>query len=126
MDVDSFDDDGEPLLGTVGELVCKKPFPNMPMFLQLAEGVVLDAALERKVSRELREQCSPRHVPEKYYAIGEIPYTLTGKKLEVPVRKLLLGWPLEKAASRDSMMNPSSIDYFVDYVATTTDYQVPA
>lgn len=97
----------------------------MPMFLQLTEGVELTPELEKKISSELRESGSPRHVPEKYYAIDEVPYTLTGKKLEVPVRKLLLGWPLEKAASRDSMKNPAAIDFFLDYVATTEDYRAP-
>ncbi len=97
----------------------------MPMFLQLADGVALNDALQKKITQALRTECSPRHVPDKYYAIKEVPYTLTGKKLEVPVRKLLLGWALEKAASRDSMKNPESIDFFLDYVATTTDYKLP-
>jgi acetoacetyl-CoA synthetase len=85
----------------------------------------LDAGLTRRIASELRDNCSPRHVPDKLLAVPEIPYTLTGKKLEVPVRKLLLGWPLERAASRDSMRNPGAIDFFLDYVATTTDYPVP-
>ena len=213
MDVDSWSDDGESVVGDVGELVCKQPFPSMPiyflndendqryhdsyfedfpgiwrhgdfikinerggayiygrsdstlnrfgvrigtaelyrtveklpevmdslvvcielpggeffmpMFLQLAEGVELTEALQKKISKELREHCSPRHVPDKYYLVDEVPYTLTGKKLEVPVRKLLLGWSLEKAASRDSMKNPDSIEFFLNYVETTEDYQVP-
>jgi len=97
----------------------------MPMFLQLAEGVELTEELQKKITSELRSNCSPRHVPDKYYVINEVPYTLTGKKLEVPVRKLLLGWPLEKAASRDSMKNPDAVEFFLNYVATTDDYQVP-
>lgn len=97
----------------------------MPMFLQLAEGVELSEVLQKKIAADLRENCSPRHVPDKFYSAPEIPYTLTGKKLEVPVRKLLLGWSLEKAASRDSLRNPGAIDYFLDYVATTRDYKVP-
>jgi len=97
----------------------------MPMFLQLAEGTELTDDLMARISAELRENCSPRHVPDKFYAVQEVPYTLTGKKLEVPVRKLLLGWPLEKAASRDSLKNPAAIDFFLDYVASTDDYTVP-
>jgi acetoacetyl-CoA synthetase len=97
----------------------------MPMFLQLAEGSELNDDLTARISAELRENCSPRHVPDKFYAVQEVPYTLTGKKLEVPVRKLLLGWPLEKAASRDSLKNPAAIDFFLDYVASTDDYTVP-
>jgi acetoacetyl-CoA synthetase len=119
----------EKLTGVVDSLVVCIELPGgnffMPMFLQLAEGVQLDAGLTRRIASELRDNCSPRHVPDKLLAVPEIPYTLTGKKLEVPVRKLLLGWPLERAASRDSMRNPGAIDFFLDYVATTTDYPVP-
>jgi acetoacetyl-CoA synthetase len=97
----------------------------MPMFLQMAPGVELTETIEKKISQSLREDCSPRHVPDKYYVVPEIPYTLTGKKLEVPLRKLLLGWPFEKAASRDSLKNPRSIDFYLEYVETTNDYEVP-
>jgi len=97
----------------------------MPMFLQLAQGIELNEDLQKKIISELRSNCSPRHVPDKFYVIDEVPYTLTGKKLEVPVRKLLLNWPLDKAASRDSMKNPEAIDFFLNYVATTEDYPVP-
>jgi acetoacetyl-CoA synthetase len=213
MDLDSWDENGQSLVGEVGELVCKKPFPSMPiyflgdndnqrykeayfndcpgvwrhgdfikinerggaciygrsdatlnrfgvrigtselyrtveslpevvdslvvcielsggqffmpMFLQLAQGIKMNEHLQKKIVSELRSNCSPRHVPDKFYVIKEVPYTLTGKKLEVPVRKLLLGWPLDKAASRDSMKNPEAINYFLNYVSTTEDYLVP-
>src|SRR3546814_9654264 len=82
----------------------------MPLFIKLKPDVVLDEALQKRINAKLREDCSPRHVPDRIYAVAAIPYTLTGKKMEVPVRKLLLGWPLEKAASRDAMMNPDAID----------------
>ncbi|MFP5307187.1 MAG: acetoacetate--CoA ligase, partial [Gammaproteobacteria bacterium] len=71
----------------------------------------------------LREDCSPRHVPDRIYAVEQVPYTLTGKKMEVPVRKLLMGMPLEKAASRYAMMNPVAIDYFVKFAQESRDYQ---
>ncbi len=213
MDIDAWDDKGQSLIDEVGELVCKKPFPSMPlhflgdkenlryhssyfdeypgiwhhgdfikinerggayiygrsdstlnrygvrigtselyraldkleevkdalvvcielpggdffmpMFLQLAQGYELTDELQKKISAALRNDCSPRHVPDQYYVIDEVPYTLTGKKLEVPVRKLLLGWPLEKAASPDAMKNPKSLDFFLNYVNTTADYKVP-
>jgi acyl-coenzyme A synthetase/AMP-(fatty) acid ligase len=96
----------------------------MPMFLQLADGAALGDDLVQRISGELRDHCSPRHVPDRFYAIPEVPDTLTGKKMEVPVRKLMSGWPLEKAASRDTMKNPGAIDFFLDYVATTQDYDV--
>ncbi len=96
----------------------------MPMFLALADGIEMTDALQAKIVSELRTQCSPRHVPDKFYAIGEIPYTLTGKKLEVPIRKLMLGWPEEKSVSRDTMRNPQVLDYFLDYIDTTKDYKL--
>jgi acetoacetyl-CoA synthetase len=95
----------------------------MPLFVKLKPGIELSDAIQQKIVRKLREDCSPRHVPDRIYAVEAIPYTLTGKKMEVPVRKLLLGWPLEKAASRDAMMNPPSIDYFVQFAQESKDYQ---
>jgi len=89
----------------------------MPLFLQLQPGVTLDETLIRKISKKLREDCSPRHVPDRMYQVSEVPYTLTGKKMEIPVRKLLMGWDPAKAASRDAMANPTSLDYFTRFAA---------
>lgn len=95
----------------------------MPLFVKLKPGFALDEQLLARVARKLREDCSPRHVPDRVYAVEQIPYTLTGKKMEVPVRKILMGWPLEKAASRDAMMNPTAIDWFVRFAEESVDYQ---
>jgi acetoacetyl-CoA synthetase len=62
----------------------------------------------------VREDCSPRHVPSEVLQVKEVPRTLSGKVLEVPVKKILTGTPPEKAASRDSLANPESLDYFVE------------
>jgi acetoacetyl-CoA synthetase len=97
----------------------------MPMFLQLKAGVALDQALIDRVSARLREQCSPRHVPDRFYAVNAIPYTLTGKKMEVPVRKLLMGWPLARAANPGAMANPAALDYFVEFARSCPDYTHP-
>lgn len=94
----------------------------MPLFVVLRPGATLDDALRQRINARLREDASPRHVPDRIYAIDAVPYTLTGKKMEVPVRKLLTGWPLEKAASRDAMANPAAIDYFVRFAQQSTDY----
>jgi acetoacetyl-CoA synthetase len=94
----------------------------MPLFVRLKPGFKLDDSLTRKIAQKLREDCSPRHVPDRVYEIAEVPYTLTGKKMEVPVRKLLMGWDLAKAASRDAMTNPQAIDYFVKFAAESADY----
>lgn len=95
----------------------------MPLFVKLKDGYALDAAMQAAIVSRLREDCSPRHVPDRIYAIDQVPYTLTGKKMEVPVRKLLMGWPLEKAASRDAMMNPDAIDYFLRFAQESRDYR---
>jgi acetoacetyl-CoA synthetase len=95
----------------------------MPLFLRLKPGFTLDEPLRARIAARLREDCSPRHVPDRMYRVEAVPYTLTGKKMEVPVRKILMGWPLEKAASRDAMMNPEAIDYFVRFAQESIDYQ---
>lgn len=96
----------------------------MPMFLQLNVGIELNDNLIKSISSALRSQCSPRHVPDKFYVVNEIPYTLSGKKLEVPIRKLLLGQPLDKVVSSGSLKNPQALDFFVNYVTTTHDYSL--
>ncbi|QHS10307.1 acetoacetate--CoA ligase [Sinimarinibacterium sp. NLF-5-8] len=95
----------------------------MPLFIKLKPGAVLDQDLQARINTALRNHCSPRHVPDRIYAIEQIPYTLTGKKMEIPVRKILMGWPLNKAASRDAMANPSAIDWFVRFAQESIDYQ---
>ncbi len=95
----------------------------MPLFVQFKPGHALDQAFLGRLHAKLREDCSPRHVPDRTYAVAAIPYTLTGKKMEVPVRKILMGWPLDKAASRDAMMNPEAIDWFARFAQESIDYQ---
>jgi acetoacetyl-CoA synthetase len=66
----------------------------------------------------VREDCSPRHVPSEVFKVKEVPRTLSGKVLEVPVKKILTGTPPEKAASRDSLANPEALDWFVELAQT--------
>ncbi|MCB1397085.1 MAG: acetoacetate--CoA ligase [Rhodobacter sp.] len=89
----------------------------MPLFLQMAPGKVLDDTLKAEIARRLRTERSPRHVPDVIIEAPEIPTTLTGKKMEVPVRKLLLGLPAGKVASKDAMKNPAVLDWFADFAA---------
>jgi acetoacetyl-CoA synthetase len=102
----------------VDALVVDVPRPGtdgwMPLFVVLREGAELDEELPREIARRIREQCSPRHVPDEVFEIAEVPRTLSGKVLEVPVKRILMGTPVEKAASRDSLANPASLDYFVE------------
>jgi acetoacetyl-CoA synthetase len=86
----------------------------MPLFVVLEEGVELDEDLKKRIKSSIRENASPRHVPNEIYAVDEIPTTLNGKKLEVPVKKILSGTPPEEAASRDSLANPESLDTFAE------------
>ena len=83
------------------------------LFLVLGEGVTLDDTLKTKVVRRLREQLSPRHAPDRILAIPEVPRTLNGKKVEVPVRRILAGAPVADTISPDAMNNPGSLDVFV-------------
>jgi acetoacetyl-CoA synthetase len=84
----------------------------MPLFVVLKPGFVLDAALKALIAQQIRTKASARHVPDEVYEVVEILYTRTGKKMEVPVRKLLLGAAREKVANPDSMVNPTSMDFF--------------
>ncbi|MBK6007764.1 acetoacetate--CoA ligase [Ramlibacter ginsenosidimutans] len=85
----------------------------LALFVVLQPGHALDEALKKKVLAQIRTKASARHVPDQVYAIAEVPRTLTGKKMEVPVRKLLLGAAPGKVASADAMANPASLDFFV-------------
>ena len=85
----------------------------MTMFVVLREGAELDDELAAQIKRRIREDCSPRHVPNEIRQIAEVPRTLSGKVLEVPVKRILMGTPLEQAASIESLANPASLDYFV-------------
>jgi len=90
----------------------------MPLFVQLAPGETLTDDLKASINRRLKTERSPRHVPDEIIAAPEIPVTLTGKKMEVPVRKLMMGVPLAKVASRDATRNPAALDWFAAFAAT--------
>jgi acetoacetyl-CoA synthetase len=99
-------------------LVVDLPRPGtegwMPLFVVLRGAAELTPDLVSRIKRRIQEDCSPRHVPNEVYAIPEVPTTLSGKVLEVPVKKILMGTPAEQAASRDSLANPQALDYFVE------------
>jgi acetoacetyl-CoA synthetase len=85
----------------------------MPVFVVLREHVSLDDDLVARIRHRIREDCSPRHVPDAVLQIAEVPRTLSGKILEVPVKRILMGEPPERAASRESLTNPAALDEFV-------------
>ncbi|HVY79290.1 MAG TPA: acetoacetate--CoA ligase [Solirubrobacterales bacterium] len=106
----------------VDALVVDVPRPGtegwMPLFVVLREGAELSDELRREIARRVRERCSPRHVPDEVFTIEEVPRTLSGKVLEVPVKRILMGTPAEQAASRDSLANPAALDYFTAMAAS--------
>jgi acetoacetyl-CoA synthetase len=96
----------------------------MPLFVQLAAGAEMDADLEARLRRRLREEYSPRHVPDRIIAVGAIPLTRSGKKMEVPVRRLLLGAEPRAVADPSAMADPSVLAEFVEYARTQRDYSL--
>jgi acetoacetyl-CoA synthetase len=101
-------------------LVVDIPVPSaggelkMILFVVLEDGTDLDEELAGEIKRRIREDCSPRHVPNEVRQIEQVPRTLSGKVLEVPVKRILMGVPAEQAASADSLADPRALDYFTD------------
>jgi acetoacetyl-CoA synthetase len=89
--------------------------PHMALFIVLRNGVQLDTALTERIKNNVRTGLSSRHVPNSVLQIDEVPRTLSGKKMEVPIKRLLLGQPLEKVANTDAMANPTSLDWFARF-----------
>jgi acetoacetyl-CoA synthetase len=87
----------------------------MPLFVVLADGAELTDELVKELRDRIRSDCSPRHVPSEVIQVEEVPRTLSGKVLEVPVKKVLMGGDPDKAASRDSLGNPDAFDWFVTF-----------
>jgi len=87
----------------------------MPLFVVLREGLVLDDALRARINRAVREALSPRFVPDAMHQVAEIPRTLSGKKQELPIKKLLLGQPLEKVINKEAMANPGCLAWYEDF-----------
>jgi acetoacetyl-CoA synthetase len=94
------------------------------LFVVARDGSRVEDELRRRIAHELRTELSPRHVPDDVIAVPAIPRTLSGKKLEVPVKRILLGLPADVAASRDSLADPRSLEAFEalahDRLATQT------
>lgn len=110
--VESFDDILDSLVIDL-ELLGRASY--MPLFLVLRQGATLSKELIEAIKQKLRQDVSPRHVPNEMILIDEVPYTLSGKKMEVPIRKILLGMDVAKAANVGAMRNPSAIDFFLEF-----------
>ena len=86
----------------------------MPLFVVLRPGLTLDDALRARLNGAIRTALSPRFVPNDIFQVAEIPRTLSGKKQELPIKKLMLGQPVEKVVNRDAMANPACLDWYID------------
>ena len=85
----------------------------MPLFVKLQDGQTLSAELQQQIRVTLRQQCSPRHVPDAIIVVPDIPYTISGKKMEIPVKRILMGTDPSKAADADAVRNPAALAAFV-------------
>ena len=93
----------------------EKGTPFMPLFVVLKEGTSLDQNLKKQLKQQVRDNCSPRHIPDDIYEIKDVPRTLNGKKLEVPIKNILMGKSLDDAVSKDALSNPESLDFFIQF-----------
>ncbi len=84
----------------------------MPLYVVLNEGILLNDDLKNKINQTLRQTYSPRHVPDAIFVVPDIPYTISGKKMETPIKKILQGKPLAQAVNIGSVRNPEAIDWF--------------
>jgi len=87
----------------------------MPLFVKMQENEELDDSLRKRIKQQLRSDYSPRHVPDEIIVVPDIPYTISGKKLEAPIKKILLGKDPGKAANADAMRNPESLQFYIDF-----------
>jgi acetoacetyl-CoA synthetase len=86
----------------------------MPLFVVLRPGTAFDDAIKAKLNNAIKVALSPRFIPNEIFQVAEIPRTLSGKKQELPIKKLMLGQPLEKVVNRDAMANPGCLDWYVE------------
>lgn len=87
----------------------------MPLFIKLRPDARWCDELKMKIVSSLRTKCSPRHVPDDLIEVRDIPYTISGKKMEAPVKKILLGMPMDTLLNRDAMRNPDSLEFFKSF-----------
>jgi acetoacetyl-CoA synthetase len=90
----------------------------MPLFVVLKEGNKLTETLKKKINAVLREDYSPRHVPDEIIEVSDIPYTISGKKTETPVKKILMGKDPAKVINTGALRNPKSMNFFVNFYRT--------
>jgi len=95
------------------ELLGRESF--MPLFVVLRPEMTLDEPLRDRIRRQLRDRVSPRHVPDEIVQVTAVPYTLSGKKMEIPIRKIILGHDPGEAINPGAMRNPETVGFFREY-----------
>jgi acetoacetyl-CoA synthetase len=85
----------------------------MPLFVVMQDGILLDDAVKKKINTTLRGEYSPRHVPDEIIAVPDVPYTISGKKTETPVKKVLMGKDLKDVVNAGALKNPQSMEFFI-------------
>jgi acetoacetyl-CoA synthetase len=90
----------------------------MPLFVKMRNDLELTDGIKTQINNQLKKEYSPRHVPDEIIQVDDIPYTISGKKMEAPIKKILLGMSLEKSINFDSMRNPESVQFFIDFERT--------
>lgn len=90
----------------------------MPLFIVLNEGFVLDESLKTEIANTLKSDYTPRHVPDAVFEVKDLPYTMSGKKLETPVKKILMGMKADDVSNKDAIRNPESLDFFKKFKQT--------
>ena len=90
----------------------------MPLFVKMKTDFTLNETIKTKINTQLKTEYSPRHVPDEIIVVSDIPYTISGKKMEAPIKKILLGMPLEKSINFDAMRNPESVTFFIEFAKT--------
>jgi acetoacetyl-CoA synthetase len=93
----------------------------MPLFVVLRDGVALDDGMRARIHEAIKTQLSPRFLPNDIFQVAEIPRTLSGKKQELPIKKLLLGQPLERVVNREAMANPGCLEWYVQLARRRAD-----
>jgi acetoacetyl-CoA synthetase len=98
----------------------------MPLFVVLSPGVELSGDLRNRIRRAIREQVSPRHVPDDIVPVEAVRTTVTGKRLEVPIKRLIQGVPADKAVNRATVANPDVLGWYVDFAARVRSRLTPS
>jgi len=87
----------------------------MPLFVKLRNDLSVDDTLKQAIAFLLKSKCSPRHIPDDVIQVPDIPYTISGKKMEAPVKKILMGMKVDDSLNRDAMRNPESLKFFTEF-----------